>query len=67
MLQKEATRTLSRFSLRLSVVREHLHSRAWVTGLALDLGGALLMVASYAMAPVSWIELAGQRRRCAAA
>ena len=52
MLQKDATRTLSRFSLRLKVVKEHLNSRAWVTGLALDLGGALLMVVSYALAPV---------------
>lgn len=52
VLQKDATRTLSRFSLRLKVVKEHLNSRAWVSGLVLDLGGALLMVVSYALAPV---------------
>ena len=75
VLQKEATRTLSRFSLRPKVVREHLHSRPWVAGLALDLGGALLMVASYAMAPVgcgrvlahdapgTWSDTPGRRCR----
>ena len=53
VLQKDATRNLPRFSLRLKVVKEHLHSRAWVLGLSLDLGGAILMVAAYALAPVS--------------
>ena len=52
MLQKDATRTLPRFSLRLKVVTEHLHNKAWLVGLSLDLGGALFMVAAYALAPV---------------
>lgn len=33
--------------------RQYLRNRLWLTGLAADLGGALLMIAAFALAPVS--------------
>lgn len=52
-LQKEAVHTLPRFSLHPGVFRQYLRSRLWLTGLAADLGGALLMILAFALAPVS--------------
>ena len=45
-------RTLPRFSLDPGITRQYLRSRAWLAGLASDLGGALLMVAAFSLAPV---------------
>lgn len=51
-LQKDATRTLPRFSLEPQILLEYLRSRQWLTGVAADLSGALLMIAAFALAPV---------------
>ena len=53
VLQKQATRTLPRLSLRRDVMAQYLRSRLWVTGMLADLAGALLMIAAFARAPVS--------------
>ncbi len=45
-------RSLPRFSLDPGITRQYLRSRAWLAGLASDLGGALLMVAAFSLAPV---------------
>lgn len=42
--------------LRVSVIspcRQYLRHRIWLIGLAADLGGALLMILAFALAPVS--------------
>jgi hypothetical protein len=51
-LQKEATRQLPRFSLEPAIMMQYARSREWLIGLAADLGGALLMIAAFALAPV---------------
>lgn len=52
-LQKEATRHLPRFSASdRKILAQYLHSRLWLTGLAADVGGAVLQIAAFAMAPV---------------
>jgi hypothetical protein len=51
-LQKEATRQLPRFSLDPAILVQYARSREWLIGLAADLGGALLMIAAFALAPV---------------
>lgn len=51
-LQKEAVHALPRFSLQPGVFRQYLRSRLWLVGLAADLGGALLMIGAFALAPV---------------
>lgn len=53
-LQKEATGSLPRFSLSVGTVSQYLRSRTWLIGLAADVGGAVLMLAALALAPVSW-------------
>ena len=53
VLQKDATRQLPRFSFHAKTAKQYLSSRQWVLGLAFDVGGALLMIAAYATAPVS--------------
>lgn len=55
-LQKEATGSLPRFSLDANILRQYLRSRQWLIGLAADLGGALFMIAAYALAPVSLVQ-----------
>lgn len=50
--QKEATRSLPRFGLQGDVLRQYAASRMWVAGLGADMGGALLMIAAFALAPV---------------
>ncbi len=73
-LQKEATRKLPRFSLEPAILVQYVRSRQWLAGLAADLAGALLMIAAFALAPVSqqlpWQFLCGLSlspwRRCAA-
>lgn len=64
-LQKEATRQLPRFSLEPAIMVQYARSREWLIGLATDLGGALLMIAAFALAPVS--SDAGQPVRLLAA
>jgi hypothetical protein len=66
-LQKEATRHLPRFSAGdRKILAQYLQSRLWLTGLAADLGGAVMQIAAFAMAPVSLSflphELGGQGR-----
>ena len=51
-LQKEATRTLPRFSMDPKIVQQYLRSRAWLLGLVSDLAGALLMIVAFSLAPV---------------
>lgn len=51
-LQKSATASLPRLTLDSVVLYRYLSSREWVTGLAADLGGGLLMIAAVARAPV---------------
>ena len=52
-LQKEATRQLPRFSIEKKILLQYARSRQYLIGLAADLGGALLMIAAFALAPVS--------------
>ena len=52
-LQKEATGSLPRYSLSVGTVSQYLRSRTWLIGLAADVGGAVLMLAALALAPVS--------------
>ena len=56
LLQKEATGSLPRFSLDTNILRQYFRSRRWLAGLAADLGGALLMIAAFALAPVSLVQ-----------
>lgn len=61
-LQKEATRHLPRFSAGdRKILAQYLHSRLWVSGLAADVGGAVLQIAAFALAPV---RAGGARGRC---
>ena len=52
-LQKEATRQLPRFSIERKILLQYARSQQYLVGLAADLGGALLMIAAFALAPVS--------------
>lgn len=67
------TRHLPRFSASdAKILTQYLHSRLWLTGLGADLGGAVLQIAAFAMAPVSTQKAAllwphCERQRCAAA
>jgi len=54
--QQEATGSLPRFSLDLNILRQYCRSRQWLAGLGADLGGALFMVAAFALAPVSLVQ-----------
>ena len=56
LLQKEATGSLPRFSLDFNILRQYFRSRRWLAGLAADFGGALLMIAAFALAPVSLVQ-----------
>ena len=58
VLQKEATRTLPKFSVKREVLGQYLGSKTWLAGVAADVGGALLMIVAMALAPVSgaWSE-----------
>lgn len=40
------------FCLKVIVCREYCRNQLWLVGLAADLGGALLMIAAFALAPV---------------
>ncbi|KAK9833929.1 hypothetical protein WJX74_010096 [Apatococcus lobatus] len=55
-LQKDATRHLPRFSLERGIVLEYARSRQWITGLAADVFGGLLMLVAFALAPVSLVQ-----------
>ena len=52
-LQKEATRQLPRFSIERKILLQYARSRQYLVGLAADLSGAVLMIAAFALAPVS--------------
>lgn len=52
VLQKQATRTLPKLTLRKEIVTQYLRSGLWLTGMLTDLGGALLMIVAFAYAPV---------------
>ncbi len=52
-LQKEATRSLPRLCLERKILLQYVRSRQYLMGLGADLGGALLMIAAFALAPVS--------------
>lgn len=54
------TRHLPRFSASdTKILKQYLHSRLWLTGLGADLGGAVLQIAAFAMAPVSFFLMMG--------
>jgi drug/metabolite transporter (DMT)-like permease len=56
-LQKEATRHLPRFSSTdWKILQQYLQSRLWLSGLGADLGGGVLQVFAFAMAPVSVVQ-----------
>lgn len=55
-LQKEATRHLPVLSFNAKILRQYLASRLWLSGLGADLAGALLQIASFALAPVRGFE-----------
>ncbi|PNH03902.1 hypothetical protein TSOC_009986 [Tetrabaena socialis] len=59
VLQKQATRTLPRLVLNRATLLLYLRSALWLTGMLVDLGGALLMIVAFAYAPVvrlaSWL------------
>lgn len=52
VLQKQATRTLPKLTLRQDIIVQYLRSGLWLTGMLTDLGGALLMIVAFAYAPV---------------
>ena len=52
-LQKDATRQLPRFSMERKILLQYARSRQYLVGLGADLGGAVLMIAAFALAPVS--------------
>lgn len=52
VLQKQATRSLPKLTLKKEILLQYLQSKTWVAGTAADLGGALLMIAAFALAPV---------------
>lgn len=52
VLQKQATRTLPRLTLKREVIQQYLQSKTWTTGMLTDLAGALLMLVAFANAPV---------------
>eukprot|EP00198_Chlamydomonas_reinhardtii_P013450 XP_001702787.1 predicted protein [Chlamydomonas reinhardtii] len=56
VLQKQATRTLPRLVLNRQTLLLYLRSALWVTGMLVDLGGALLMIVAFANAPVSIVQ-----------
>ncbi|GAX79282.1 hypothetical protein CEUSTIGMA_g6722.t1 [Chlamydomonas eustigma] len=56
VLQKQATRTLPKFTLKKEVIEQYLASRTWTAGLLTDLGGAVLMIVAFANAPVSVVQ-----------
>ena len=58
-LQKSATAGLPRLTLDSVVLYRYISSKEWVSGLAADLGGGLLMIAAVARAPVSlsWVVI----------
>lgn len=55
-LQKEATRQLPRFSKDWKILQQYVHSRVWLSGLAADLGGGILQIFAFALAPVSVVQ-----------
>jgi hypothetical protein len=55
-LQKQATRHLPRLALQRQVVLQYVTSGTWLLGMGADLGGAILMIAAFARAPVSVVQ-----------
>ena len=53
VLQKQATKGLPKFSVKQEVLKQYLTSKTWLTGVAADVAGAVLMVVAMALAPVS--------------
>jgi hypothetical protein len=51
-LQKSGTQNLPRFELDGKVLRQYARCRTYMAGMAMDVGGALLMIAAFAQAPV---------------
>jgi hypothetical protein len=61
VLQKQATKTLPKFSVKRQVLLQYLSSKTWVAGVAADISGALLMIVAFALAPVSHEPSASSR------
>jgi hypothetical protein len=62
-LQKHATRSLPRLTLKKEVLLQYVQNSTWLTGLAADLGGGILMIAAFAYAPVC-AHVAAIETRC---
>ncbi|KAG6548772.1 hypothetical protein Mapa_009533 [Marchantia paleacea] len=56
VLQKQGTKGLPQLSLKLKVIRAYLISRTWITGVAVDILGGLLMLKAVSQAPVSVVQ-----------
>ncbi|ERN15356.1 probable magnesium transporter NIPA9 [Amborella trichopoda] len=56
VLQKKGTLILPPLSFKLKVLRAYAINKAWVTGLLIDIIGALLMLRALSQAPVSIIQ-----------
>ncbi len=52
VLQKQATRTLPKLTMRREVLAQYFLSPTWVAGMLTDLGGGVLMLFAFANAPV---------------
>ncbi|KAH8936620.1 hypothetical protein BDL97_17G094800 [Sphagnum fallax] len=56
VLQKQGTKGLPQLSLDLKVIKRYGTSRTWVTGVAVDVAGAVLMLKAVSQAPVSIVQ-----------
>ncbi|CAM6108389.1 unnamed protein product [Calypogeia fissa] len=56
VLQKQGTKGLPQLSLKLKVIQSYLLSGTWLTGVAVDVLGGLLMLRAVSQAPVSVVQ-----------
>ncbi|CAM6111856.1 unnamed protein product [Calypogeia fissa] len=56
VLQKQGTKGLPQLTLKLKVIQSYLLSGTWLTGVAVDVLGGLLMLRAVSQAPVSVVQ-----------